>query len=68
MELDTAGAKIVRGIERRSARATMPWWVTSGLFARGALSLLDSRLAADTRVRAAINLAGAPGGDPRDRR
>ncbi|UZG60344.1 short-chain dehydrogenase/reductase [Rhodococcus opacus] len=68
MELDTAGAKIVRGIERRSARVTMPWWVTSGLFARGALSLLDSRLAADTRVRAAINLAAAPGGHSRGQR
>lgn len=67
MDVDPAVVKIVRGIERRSARMTMPWWVGPALLARGPLSLLDSRLAVDPAVRRAITLAEPHRNQPGER-
>lgn len=63
-----AGAAMVRGIERRSARVSAPWWVAWTLALRGLLPALDSRLVGDERVAAAIReaearSAGAPVAD-----
>jgi NAD(P)-dependent dehydrogenase (short-subunit alcohol dehydrogenase family) len=60
-----AGAAMARGIERRSARVSAPWWVAWALAIRGLLPALDTRLARDDRVAAAIREAETlAAGDP----
>jgi NAD(P)-dependent dehydrogenase (short-subunit alcohol dehydrogenase family) len=54
-----AGAAMTRGVERRSARVSAPWWVAWALAMRGLLPALDRRLARDDRVAAAIREAEA---------
>jgi NAD(P)-dependent dehydrogenase (short-subunit alcohol dehydrogenase family) len=50
-----AGAAIVRGIERRSARVTAPRWVSAVLALRGPLAVLgDARIDRDGRVHEAV--------------
>ncbi|HSI79181.1 MAG TPA: short-chain dehydrogenase/reductase [Solirubrobacterales bacterium] len=56
-----AGAAMLRGIERRSARVSAPWWVAWLLALRGLIGPLDRRLARDARVASAIALAEADG-------
>lgn len=55
--LGTATAALLRGIEHRSPRIITPGWVRLALVLRGPLGGLDRILAADRRVRAAVEVA-----------
>lgn len=59
-----AGAAMARGVERRSARVTAPWWLPSLLVARGAVAGLDRRLIGHPQVAAAIAEAEAEASAP----
>lgn len=52
-----AGAEMLRGIERRAARVSAPWWVAWLLALRGLQGPFDRRLAGDPRVAEAIAVA-----------
>lgn len=57
-----AGIAMARGVERRSARVSAPWWVAWTLALRGLMGPLDTRLARDPSVVAAIREAEAASG------
>lgn len=62
-----AGAAVVRGLERRSARVMVPRWVPAMQVMRGLLPFtLDRRMGDDERLRAALAAADAevPAGPP----
>ena len=59
-----AGEAIVRGIEGRSARVTVPGWVAPLLAVRGLSPAFDRRLLGDRHVRAAIARAERSGARP----
>ncbi|HEX6013478.1 MAG TPA: short-chain dehydrogenase/reductase [Geminicoccaceae bacterium] len=59
-----AGEAIVRGIEGRSARVTVPGWVAPLLAVRGLSPAFDRRLLGDRHVRAAIARAEGSGARP----
>jgi NAD(P)-dependent dehydrogenase (short-subunit alcohol dehydrogenase family) len=60
IDVERAGQAIVRGVERRAARVTVPEWVAPAMLLRGMMARLDGTLSHDRHLREAIRLAEAP--------
>lgn len=59
LPVSRAGEAMARGVERRAARVSAPWWIAPVLATRGVIGGLDARLERHAKVAAAIRHAEA---------